>query len=77
MTEYPPLARQLADQPLPSDWHFAGEQPEAADGDGGRSYASAVAHQQSRAARVCTCAMPGRGRCPRHREYTAALEAGQ
>ena len=39
---------QLMSPRLPTGWHIAGEQPEAEDGDGGRSYASAVAHQRSR-----------------------------
>jgi hypothetical protein len=46
-----PHHRAYTGTSLPIGWYVAGEQPEAADGDGGRSYASAVAHQQSRAAR--------------------------
>lgn len=31
------------------DWHIAGQQPDAADGDGGRSYQAAVDYQAGRA----------------------------
>lgn len=40
---------------LPDGFHILGEQPAATDGDGGRSYAAAVAHQQSRADRTTSC----------------------